>query len=260
EKYGKPIGTGAQCQVYRKDNTVYKVLSEGHELIGALHEGFALATAESLDIPVSNIHGVYTECGHIVMEMDYVSGDTLTELIIKAGEAGDVAAIDAYLDEFVALQVKLHSHPAGGLGNVRNTYATLIKTFPGVSDTLREKLQKLLETLPDGDALCHNDFHPLNVIASNNQYVIIDWDSAMIGNAAGDVAHTYLVCILMDAAIEHVYADFSGKYLQKYLAATNMDRASVEAWLPLHAAFLYVSLRQNPTGDISLLEPFFATI
>lgn len=49
EKYGDPIGVGAQCQVYRQDNTVYKVLSVGHKICGVMREGYALALAEEAE-------------------------------------------------------------------------------------------------------------------------------------------------------------------------------------------------------------------
>ncbi len=257
EKYGDPIGVGAQCQVYRQDNTVYKVLSVGHKICGVMREGYALALAEEAGIPVSNIHGVYTEGGHIVMEMDYVAGDSVTDLLIKAAQKGDAAAIDAYLDDFVDLQIKLHSKPIVGLSSTKQNYTNAILYLPSLSATLRDQLLNSLEKLDDGTSLCHNDFHPLNVISNNGKYIIIDWDSASIGDAAGDVAHSYIVCVLTNEALAEVYPDFAEKYLQKYIDKTQMDRKRIEAWFPIHAAILHAVLSANAPKDAAKMLPFF---
>ena len=260
QKYGAPIGNGAQCRVYRKDNTVYKVLSDGHSLSTALHEGYALAAAEDAGIPVSNIHGVYTEGGHIVMEMDYVSGKTMTELISTAATRGDAAAVDGYLSELVNLQVLLHSKPVIGLGDARRSFIVMLRQFDGIPDSTREKLPAYLETLPDGEALCHNDFHALNVMSCDGRYVVIDWDSAMIGDPAGDVAHSFLLARLWDGPLSLVYPDYAESYLQKYMAATQMERARIEAWLPVHALILYLTLAKSDPDNAALIKPYLGAL
>ncbi|HKM21600.1 MAG TPA: aminoglycoside phosphotransferase family protein [Lachnospiraceae bacterium] len=256
EKYGDPIGVGAQCQVYRQNDTVYKVLSVGHKICDVMREGYALALAEESDIPVSNIHGVYTEGGHIVMEMDYVAGESVTELIIQAAQKGDVAAIDAYVDDFVDLQIKLHSKPIVGLASTKQYYISAISSVPAFPSVLREKVLSILEELEDGTSLCHNDFHPLNVMSDHGKYTIIDWDSALIGDAAGDVAHSYVVNHLNNEELAGIYPGFAEKYLQKYLDKTQMDRKRVEAWIPVHAAILYVVLSFSAPKEAEKLLPF----
>lgn len=44
-----------------------------------------------------------------------------------------------------------------------------------------------------GDALLHLDLHPDNVILSPSGPVVIDWQGAIAGPAAADVAHTWLL-------------------------------------------------------------------
>jgi aminoglycoside phosphotransferase (APT) family kinase protein len=260
QKYGTPIGKGAQCQVYRKGDTVYKVLSEGHELYSAMHEGFALALAQREGIPVSNIHGVYTEGGHIVMEMDYVAGKPVTDLIIEAAQKRDRGAIDAYVQQLVDLQVQLHNRTAIGLGAARQTYAVVFANPSNLSDELRGKLFDRVNRLPDGSALCHNDYHALNVINNGGKLIIIDWDSAMTGDPAGDVAHTFLVSLLMNDVLNGIYDDFAGNYLDKYLAQTHMKRERVEAWMPVHAAILYSALINGAPQNAKIMEPYLSDI
>jgi len=43
-----------------------------------------------------------------------------------------------------------------------------------------------LRELPDGEALCHGDFHPRNVIVDGDELTIIDWVDASSGPPAAD--------------------------------------------------------------------------
>lgn len=54
----------------------------------------------------------------------------------------------------------------------------------------KEDTRARLEKLPDGDALCHGDFHPDNILFTRRGPVIVDWDSATRGHPLGDVACT----------------------------------------------------------------------
>ncbi len=251
EKFGAPIGAGAQCQVYRKGNTVYKVLSEGHDLASVLHEGYALAVAENHGIPVSKVHGVYTEGGHIVMEMDYVNGEPVTNKIIEAVNENDIEKGANYIKKLAAILAQLHKEQIVELGDVRKCYTMYLKIHSDISETLRNNLLHLIETLPDGEALCHNDYHALNVIVEGDDYTVIDWDSAMIGDAAGDVAHSYLATLPMGEPAANVFLD-------EYLSLTGMKRERVEAWMPFHAFLLYDTLKASMPEYAGQLKTFFA--
>ena len=50
-----------------------------------------------------------------------------------------------------------------------------------------------LDRLPDGDALCHGDFHPDNVLLCSTGPAVIDWPNATRGDACGDFARTVLM-------------------------------------------------------------------
>ena len=62
---------------------------------------------------------------------------------------------------------------------------------------LRQAVLNVLEGLPDGEQLCHGDFHPGNILVTARGAVIIDWMTASRGTAAGDVART---AIILEAA------------------------------------------------------------
>lgn len=253
KKYGQPFGKGAQCQVYRKDDTAYKVLSEGHTLINALHEGYALAIAQELGIPTSNVHGVYMEAGHIVMEMNYVVGKTLLELLEADLAKNDTASMGKRMDKLVEIQLQIHAREIAGLDDLRRNYLYLMKNHPPMDEKLRMGLIRSLQNLPDGTALCHNDYHAGNVLYDGETYAVIDWDSAMIGHPASDVAHSYLACLLTSQ-------ELADAYLIRYLTLSDMKREEVDAWMPIHAFVLYEALNQAQPVLSEKLAPFFSSL
>jgi aminoglycoside phosphotransferase (APT) family kinase protein len=58
---------------------------------------------------------------------------------------------------------------------------------------LAEWIGRILEHLPDGDALCHGDFHPGQLIFSGNQCAAFDWSGAKRGDPLFDHARTRVV-------------------------------------------------------------------
>jgi aminoglycoside phosphotransferase (APT) family kinase protein len=60
-------------------------------------------------------------------------------------------------------------------------------TFP--ANALLQRLAKM----PEGDRLCHGDFHFSNVMGEPGNASIIDWPSAMRGHPAADVCQSWLL-------------------------------------------------------------------
>lgn len=94
--------------------------------------------------------------------------------------------------------------------------------------------------LPDGNALCHGDFHPDNVLLTPRGPVVIDWSSASRGHPAGDVAwttrlmqvaklppwspwHAHLMLRYLRPALYH-------SYLNRYFRRHPGSRRDVERW------------------------------
>ncbi len=96
----------------------------------------------------------------------------------------------------------------------------------------KQDLLTLCETMPDGDALCHGDFHGGNVLFHDGRYWVIDWIDAAKGDPLLDVCHSYVVHAL--GGIE--WAEF---YLARYCAASGTRREDARQWLPIQASSRY---------------------
>ena len=71
----------------------------------------------------------------------------------------------------------------------------------------RRDLLDGIADMPDGDRLCHGDFHPMNILGEASQPVIIDWLDARRGDPAADVCRSYLLMKFHAAEIATTYLD-----------------------------------------------------
>jgi aminoglycoside phosphotransferase (APT) family kinase protein len=88
------------------------------------------------------------------------------------------------------LHARVHRCPApAGLRSQRERLAAGIEASDAPA-AARQAARDRLSRLPDGEALCHGDFHPENVLLGPRGPVVIDWGSASRGDPLGDVACT----------------------------------------------------------------------
>ena len=97
--------------------------------------------------------------------------------------------------------------------------------------------------LPDGDQLCHGDFHPANVLATPQGEVIIDWIDATRGNPLADLARSSIIAQGVAATeqttspVEKLFVRlFHTIYLRHYFALRPGGREEYGRWLPIVAA------------------------
>jgi aminoglycoside phosphotransferase (APT) family kinase protein len=152
------------------------------------------------------------------------------------------------LGRWAAMLAALHARMHEARTDVPASQADWMRTMIGravrLPDGLRRAALDRAESLGGGQALCHGDFHPDNVLLSPDGPVIIDWDSATVGDPMADVAATALMLRtarptpaarrqwLLDAG----RALFCRAYLRRYARLVGLDRGRVAAWLPAVAA------------------------
>jgi aminoglycoside phosphotransferase (APT) family kinase protein len=93
-------------------------------------------------------------------------------------------------------QADIHRIPAPvGVPDTKVLLDLRIRAAP-IATELRTFALERLRALPDGDRLCHGDFHPGNILVSDGKAAVIDWSSASRGDPAVDVARTKLLLTL----------------------------------------------------------------
>jgi aminoglycoside phosphotransferase (APT) family kinase protein len=94
------------------------------------------------------------------------------------------------------LHAQMHKVQAEGLPRLAQILPERVRQAAKAGLLPSERLEPLLEqaaSLPDGDVLCHMDFHPDNVQLSSRGPVILDWMTGAAGHPMADVARTVLL-------------------------------------------------------------------
>jgi aminoglycoside phosphotransferase (APT) family kinase protein len=150
--------------------------------------------------------------------------------------------------QLAELHAQIHACPAPAeLPSQHDWITNGIEAAGDLSREEKDNALSHLKALPQGNSICHGDFHPENVLLTARGPVIIDWDSATRGNPIGDVACTsrliqhaslppwapgYMHLLLKSSrALLHHF------YMKRSLQLHAGTRQQIEAWqLPLAAA------------------------
>jgi aminoglycoside phosphotransferase (APT) family kinase protein len=129
----------------------------------------------------------------------------------------DPSVIPECLQTLARLHARIHGQPARQLGSLKSKLATNIAGTGLLDEPLKQILLGRLADMPDGDRLCHGDFHPVNVLGRNSRPMVIDWPDACCGDPAVDVCRSYLLLTL------HA-EDIAEPYLDAYCSISNTPR------------------------------------
>lgn len=142
------------------------------------------------------------------------------------------------------LHVAVHACSSSELPLQRERLESEIRAASGLSVEDRQAALGSLASLPDGNMVCHNDIHMLNVIVHPTGSMLIDWVLATRGNPLADVAAAVLQLrfgeqprgFAAKAALELGRTFFWRAYLRNYLALRSCDANELARWeLPVAA-------------------------
>ena len=135
-----------------------------------------------------------------------------------------------YLEQFVDLQLLVHSKRSPLLNKLREKLDRQISTCEALSPNTRFIIRGRLDSMPKHACVLHGDFNPGNIIVSEDGTChILDWSHATQGNASADAANTYLLLTLEDA-------ETADQYLELYCRKSKTAKHYVQQWLSIAAA------------------------
>lgn len=91
------------------------------------------------------------------------------------------------------IHTEIHGKTISGILTVKEKLLQEIGWVNDLSDDEKRKITDRLLLLPDGDRLCHFDFHPGNIMVSGEKLLVLDWLTACSGEPAADIARTCLL-------------------------------------------------------------------
>jgi Phosphotransferase enzyme family len=235
---GPMLGAGREAEVYAwGDAAVLKLYRLGFG--GHTAEAAALRSLDGAGI-APGLLDVVDRDGRTGLVLERVVGPDMLTLLQRQpwrvlGLAGTFAAAHRAVHEVAA--------PAD-LPDLRTVLAARIHDAV-LPAQLRGFALRVLDGLPDGDRLCHGDYHPGNVLLAADRSAVIDWAAAARGVAEADHARTLLLLrwadplpgtpVLSRALIAVGRSLLTRRYAQTYRRGAAPPRR-LGSWLLVHAA------------------------
>jgi len=239
ESIGRLLAAGNMAEVFEWGSRVVKLyLSVRSGKPTVFREAGNHAAVEALGLPVPAVWSVQQISGRWGIVFDRVRGPSFAEQM-----RGDPAALPHYLEILAQLQARIHAHLAHEFRSLKVRLATNIARAKLLDEPRKQLLLGRLADMPEGDRLCHGDFHPINVLGDTSHPMLIDWPDASRGDPAADVCRSYLLLKL------HAQ-DIAEPYLDAYCRINDLLRAKVLDWLPHVAA---ARLAEDAPDDLERL-------
>lgn len=193
--------------------------------------------------------------GSPAIVFEYIPGQSMLQKLARSPWR-----VFTYSKQMARLHSRIHSLRVSDsdLSSLKESLTSKILRAPLLTTTEKEIIILNLSRLKDGNAICHGDFHPDNIIVARNRLVTVDWNTARFGNPIADVARTWLLLAMgtlpenktkLEILLATYLRDlFCSLYVKEYRKITHFSVEEFEAWkLPIAAARLIenVSFQEN---------------
>ncbi len=245
EQNWSKIGDGGTAEIFVDEHgRVVKLFREWFRKEGADYEYRKSVWAYEQGLPTAEPLGRERyECREAIL-LKKLAGESLLQRLQREPRTAAEAA-----KKFAAYQVQLNAREAETLGDSqRERLVQRLARVEHLSEAERAAVQAELERLPDGNRLCHGDFHPGNIMDNEQQWQVIDWIDATCGHPLYDVARTLLLLGFGTEAggprgsMEEAAEVFRETYLKTYIELTGFEESDIKRWM-------------LPVAAIRLIEP-----
>ncbi len=190
--------------VYDLGDKIVKVFNETKPVSDVFNEALNLARINECGIRSPKaLEVAQVDEGGWALVTTKVPGVTLAEKM-----AAEPARFYEYLEQFVDLQIEIHSFRSPLLNRQRDKYARMINQLDQLNASTRYDLLQRLDGMKIETNVCHGDFNPSNVIVGDDgKLYVCDWAHATQGAPAADAAMTYLLFALEDKQQADAYLE-----------------------------------------------------
>jgi hypothetical protein len=241
----KIVGQGRHSTVFEySDNQVLKVFCAG--------TGRQVAEDELSKSQLVKEYGVECPCAHRVIEengrygilIDHVHGPNYLEWMLQ-----HPSALNKLIALFVQEQHEIHMHKVPELPSVKELLWNKINGCAVIPKESKDLLFIKMKKLPEGEHLCHMDYHPENIVVSLDGPLVIDWADAGKGNYLADVAMTSVLLEIgtlpigmsreLGPLLDNTMNRFFANYIMEYMKMCGKSEDEILVWrAPMAAARL----------------------
>jgi Ser/Thr protein kinase RdoA (MazF antagonist) len=237
------VAAAKEAEVYTwADDKVVRLLRNPGGLPQIEREAMAMRAVAALGGPAPVPFETTIVHGRPGLVMERLEGPDLASLVRR--QPWRAATFGRMLAE---THVSLHTFAAPEeLEPLREKLRRDIDSAPALRADLRAMALETLAELPDGESVCHGDFHPANVIVDHRRGpMVIDWPNAARGDHHGDVARTLLLLayaggpsipLPLKPLLSAVRGRLSLAYLAIYRSRRELHMDTVRRWQVAWAA------------------------
>ena len=183
------IGQGNTAEIFQLgDGKILKLFRAGiaRSAIEREYQNSRVA-ADSFD-QVPQVFDMMEQDGRQGIVFQEVGGSEMLQLMLV-----NPLKLRKYASDFAGYHAKITRPVSAELRTVHEKLRDEIGWQNDLPEEEKREVLNILSILPEGNCLCHCDFHPGNVMISENQVFFLDWMTACKGDACADAARTWLL-------------------------------------------------------------------
>ncbi|MBR3511616.1 MAG: phosphotransferase [Clostridia bacterium] len=213
--------------IYRDNNYTIKLFVENYPASNILNEALnQTRVQESTDLSIPKLVEVTKINNRWAIVSEHIEGKNLETIMNEEPDK-----FEEHLNRFVDIQLEILSKHVPLLNRMKEKYKRKINEETSLDPNTKYDLLQRLEGMQYRACLCHGDFQPSNIIIKDDgSYSIIDWAHVTQGNAASDVAMTFLIFSMNGKQ------DVANRYVDLYCQKANVDKREIQSWIPIVAA------------------------
>ena len=261
----RKLAEGREAEIFpHDDGTVLKLFRAERPAAWIENEAAAMNAVRAAGGPAPEARGIVREEGRPGLLMERVAGQDMLTLLGKKpwmlwsygrilGEAHATLHAVVAPPQLPPHKQRLRMHIEAAAAEAPEHRA------------LAEFVLAALDALPQGDRICHGDYHPGNVLLTGRGPVVIDWPAATSGDPHADVARALLILDISNPppgspALVMMLARYARRILRsRYLAAYRrkrpLDDALVARWrVPVAAARLHDGIEDERDALFAILR------
>lgn len=228
-KLGKMIGTGNTANVYDwEEGKVLKLFNQGYP-DEAVEKEYHNATAiKDMNFLKPKPYGIISFEGKKGIIYDKVEGESLLDWVMKTNDLQGCTIHMANLHKTIG---------QNKISNVPNYKDFLKQHLPNTLFSIEKqgKILQRIDKLPDGNSLCHGDFHPGNILISDGRAYVIDFMNICHGNSLYDIARTVFLIeytpVPSEAKDKDMILYFKKSLSELYLKQMDITRDMIQKYL-----------------------------
>jgi aminoglycoside phosphotransferase (APT) family kinase protein len=184
-----PIAEGRTAELFAWDaGHVLKLYREWCPPDWVEHEARVARAVTEANIPTPAAGEIVEVNGRRGLVYERVSGGSMLEDLNR-----HPWLLFRHARSLAELHVQINGLSITGLPSFKGGLEHAIRSAQSLPDDLRQRALLALENLPEGQSLCHGDFHPGNVLLTAQGPIVIDWMTAKSGSPWADVSRTSLL-------------------------------------------------------------------